>query len=199
MSNILLVKETRAGEKRVALVPEDVKKLISLGHEVVIENDAGVAAGFSNDEYQQAGAEIRTLANENSDGFTQLFKDTDIIVRAKRPNREREIAENKAMRSGMKMIGALDPLEKNSPHMDEYKAAGVEAISIDQLDLTADDPRNILTSMSKIAGRLALKYALEKCQCEAKKAVIIGYGIVGLASFEEAIEYNLQATVILSN
>ena len=51
-------KETAAGEKRVATVPEVVEKLIKLGFKVAVESGAGDAANFSDDAYRAAGAEI---------------------------------------------------------------------------------------------------------------------------------------------
>src|SRR2546427_13035668 len=51
-------KETVAGERRVALVPEVVGRLVKAGHEVVVEGDAGVEAGFPNDAYTAVGASL---------------------------------------------------------------------------------------------------------------------------------------------
>jgi len=55
---IAIAKETREAEARVALVPESVPKLTALGHQVVIEPEAGAAAQFSDEEYVEAGAEV---------------------------------------------------------------------------------------------------------------------------------------------
>ncbi|MFI4955530.1 MAG: hypothetical protein ACHP9Y_06410, partial [Gammaproteobacteria bacterium] len=58
---ILVVKETRENEKRVALTPPGVALLTQQGYRVLIEEDAGVQSGFSNSEYAAAGAEIFIL------------------------------------------------------------------------------------------------------------------------------------------
>ena len=63
---VAVPKETRAGECRVALVPESVKKLVKAGIEVVVERGAGEAAFLPNALYQEAGAEIEPDANTNS-------------------------------------------------------------------------------------------------------------------------------------
>jgi len=51
-------KETHGGEKRVAIVPNTVKKLLKLGFVVHVEEDAGVEAGYSNQEYEKNGAVV---------------------------------------------------------------------------------------------------------------------------------------------
>ena len=58
-------KETAAGEKRVATVPDVVEKLIKLGFSVAVESGAGDAANFSDDAYRAAGAEIKTYATQD--------------------------------------------------------------------------------------------------------------------------------------
>jgi NAD(P) transhydrogenase subunit alpha len=55
---IAVLKETQPGERRVAQVPETVGKLVKAGHEVIVEHDAGLAAGFDDEAYKEAGATI---------------------------------------------------------------------------------------------------------------------------------------------
>jgi len=184
------------GEQRVSLIPSDVAKLIQRSCEVIVEAGAGTGSGFSDQDYQQIGAKIRI----NEGDFSSLFHEVDIIVRAKRPNREREIAESKVFTGNTIMIGALDPFETNSPHIEEYKQAKITAYSIDQLDLPVDNPMNILASMSQIAGKLALLDAMEKTQLnKVKHCVIIGSGVAGMAAIEEAIAQGLEITVIVTS
>ncbi len=199
MANILITKETRAGESRVALIPADVKKLANKGYKIYIEQNAGTAAGYPDQEYENAGAEIRYINQYSVENFKKLFANINIIVRVKRPDTQREKLENQALSQGMIMIGALDPLEKHSSHINEYHQAGIHAYSIDQMQLAHDDPMNILASMSKIAGRLALLDALDKFHSTIKKVVIIGFGIVGYSAFMEARSKNLPTTVIINN
>lgn len=198
--NILVAKESRNQEQRVSLIPADLAKLIEQGHKVAVEAGAGQLSGYSDQEYIQAGAEIRP---ENGD-YMQLFAGVDLLLRAKRPDRQREIAEIEAIAKlnpeKFLMVGALDPYEKNSTHMQEYAAAGITAYSIDQLDLPADDPMNILASMSKIAGKLALQDALQKTQIsQPKNAVVIGAGVSGMAAVAEAVQQGLNVSLILTN
>lgn len=197
--NILIPKETRAGEMRCALIPKEVQALIKQGHHIFVEHDAGKGAGFSDQDYIDAGAVIRYIHNESLDSYKAYFNHINLVVRAKRPERPREILENSAMAPGTILVGALDPLEKNSSHIDEYHRAHIIAYSIDQLNLPSDDPMNLLAAMSHIAGRLALLDAIEKCHSKASQIVIIGFGAVGRAAFQEAMDRHLSTTVILTN
>lgn len=190
--SILLVKESRAGEQRVALIPEDIKKLISMGHKVFVESGAGEAAGFSNSEYLKSGGVIRDF---NQD----LFAGINLIIRAKRPEREREIFENKIMPMGIIMIGALDPFEKNSTHMAEYESKKLQIHSIDQLKLDSDDPMNLLAAMSKMAGKICLQEAVKLINYSPKKVLIIGFGVIGKAALEEVFDQKLEPLVFVSN
>lgn len=196
---ILIVKETRAGETRVALIPADVKKLVTVGFTVFVEQGAGQAAGFTDQDYITNGAIIRELKNNDLAAFEIFFKDIDIIARVKRPDRAREILENKTILSGAIMVGALDPLEKNSEHMEEYHQKNIQPHSIDQLKLEITDPMNLLAAMSRMAGRLALLDAVKKSKSLINKVVIIGFGGVGQSAFAEAIQQKFNTTVLLNN
>ncbi len=199
MFKIFLSKESRAGEQRVALIPKHVKQLIEQGHTVAIEQDAGVGAGFSNQDYQAAGASVVTIKQQSQASFASALKDINLIVRAKRPSAAREALEIQAVKPGTKMVGALDPLESHSDHIAQYHKVGLQAYSIDQLALPADDPMNILAAMSRLAGQLSLKDAIQKCQHTVKSVAIIGFGEAGRSAFFEAKHQGLQATVIVGN
>src|SRR3954465_15912715 len=87
-------KETAAGEKRVATVPEVVEKLIKLGFSVAVESGAGDAATCGDETYRAAGAEIAATAAE-------LWAKADIIFKVRAPSPE----EVGLMRSGATLIG----------------------------------------------------------------------------------------------
>ena len=191
--HILLVKETKAVEQRVALIPDQVAQLVQDQQHVYVETSAGEAAGFADAEYEQAGAEIR------HGSLADIFANIDIVVRAKRPDAQREPQEIYLLSPGTLMIGALDPLEKGAEHIKGYHQAGIVAYSIDQLDVPADDPMNILHPMSQLAGTLCVRDALIKAQRAVNNIVIIGFGSVGQAAFAEAQAQSLSVTVMLRN
>ena len=74
-------KEIKAQEERVALLPSGVYQLIQSGHEVIVEFEAGTGAGFSNDDYKQAGAQLES-------DHAGVFERSELIVKVKEPQPE---------------------------------------------------------------------------------------------------------------
>ncbi|MEK6593693.1 MAG: NAD(P)(+) transhydrogenase (Re/Si-specific) subunit alpha, partial [Pseudomonadota bacterium] len=93
-------KETAAGEKRVASVPEVVEKLIKLGFKVVVQSGAGDAANFSDDTYRAAGAEI-------VDSADKLWSAADIVFKVRGPGTE----EVGLMREGCTLVSFIWPAQ----------------------------------------------------------------------------------------
>lgn len=197
--NILVVKETRAGESRVALTPNDVEAMIKNGHSITVEKNAGLEAGYNDKTYQDAGASIVKIAESKLSSYKDTFKNFNMIVRVKRPDLQREKLENKAFQAGTIMVGALDPFEKKSSHTNEYRSAGILAYSIDQAKLSPTDPMNLLAAMSRLTGQLALNDAISKCNNNINKVVIIGVGTAGQSALDEAVKLKLPVTAIVRN
>lgn len=196
---IFLLKESRNNEKRVALIPSDVAQLINLGVMVYVEDSAGVWAGYSNADYLLAGARIRQINYDQIDSYRQAFSDIDIIVRVKRPDRAREKIENRVIKPHTKMVGLLDILERDSEHISEYQQAKIEYYSLDQFIFPANTPMDSLKEMSRIAGKLALKHAIETFNAPVRHVSIIGNGEAGTATSQECMKRNIPHTVITSN
>src|SRR5437764_12812207 len=91
-------KETAAGEKRVATVPDVVEKLVKLGFSVAVESGAGDAANFADDTYRAAGAQVVAKAAE-------LWAQSDIVLKVRAPSTE----EVGLMREGGTLIGLIWP------------------------------------------------------------------------------------------
>ena len=98
MINLLVLKETVDSEKRVALVPDEIKKYLELGFKVTIEKDAGIGAGFLNDDYRKQNANI-------SQNVKNSIKESDIIIKVQKP----ELSIIKEMKIGTILIGLLSP------------------------------------------------------------------------------------------
>ena len=71
-----LPKEIKENEFRVAIIPSNVRKLVDAGHQVYVEKDAGLAAGFADEMYKAAGAEI--VPDEKT-----VFKEAELIIKVK--------------------------------------------------------------------------------------------------------------------
>ena len=98
MARLAVTRERKAGETRVALTPDAVKKLVALGLTVTVERGAGLAASAPDADYQAAGAEIAPDLAAALDG-------ADILAKVRVPADE-EIA---ALKRGAIVVGLLDP------------------------------------------------------------------------------------------
>ena len=114
-------RETAAGERRVATVPEVVEKLLKLGFKVAVESGAGEAANFSDDAYRAAGAEI--VADARS-----LWTSSDIVFKVRGPGAE-EVA---LMREGGALVSFLWPAQ-NPELMQQLAARKATVLAMDSV------------------------------------------------------------------
>ena len=121
-------RETAAGERRVALVPESCKKLIQAGYEVAIESGAGEAAGFANSAYTDAGAAI--VADPAS-----LVASGDIVLKVTAPGNNGGRDETAWMKPGAIYVGSLMPL-RNLGAVRALAAKHVTAFATDAIPRT---------------------------------------------------------------
>ena len=180
-------KEVRPNERRVALVPESVAKLIAAGMEVVVQEGAGAAAHFSDTAYKNAGASIVPSASA-------VYETADILVKVQRPTfgGEDEPPEVSMLRSYTVLIGFLQPLYH--PAMAKGLAEmGVISFSMDAVPRIARaQSMDALSSMSSIAGYKAAIMAAEALgiylpmmvtaagTTPPAKGLVLGAGVAGL-------------------
>jgi NAD(P) transhydrogenase subunit alpha len=194
IDQIIVLKESRSNEGRVALTPETVallstKKIPIL---ILIESGAGHLAGLSDEEYIKAGAKIFTL--------NSTLPANSLILRVKCPTPEREKLENKFFSENNMMMGFLDPLEHDTSHIARWKKLGMKLISLELLRITGDDPRNAQAAMSRFAGELALHDALKHYEGSLPKNVmVIGTGPAGLSAAITASKLKLPIVLLGRN
>ena len=99
--NIVVLRETQAGEARVALMPESVKKLVGLGTTVNIESHAGLSAARTDNDYVEAGAEV-------SSDRESLLANADVLAVVNRPSAN----DFARLKRGAVVIGFLRPLDE---------------------------------------------------------------------------------------
>src|SRR5881394_3025451 len=179
-------RETAAGEKRVATVPEVVEKLIKLGFRVAVENGAGDAANFSDETYRAAGAEITP----------DVWAKADIVFKVRAPNRD-EVAR---MREGQTLISFIWPAQ-NPELMQQLAARKVTVLALDSLPrmLSRAQKMDALTSMAGITGYRAVieaahhfgRFLTGQITAAGKvppaKVFIAGAGVAGLAAIGTAV------------
>ncbi len=174
-------KEIKLQEHRIGLTPESVKILHEKNHKVLVENNAGFEAGFSNADYKKSGAVIYTNAKD-------IFKDADIIVKVKEPqmNEVEMIREDQIIYTYLHLAAARELTEG---------LIKSKAVCIAYETVTDDNGRlPLLAPMSAVAGRMSIQagaHSLEKNQkgrglllggapgVEPANVVILGGGVVG--------------------
>lgn len=149
---LTVLKERRAGETRVAATPETVRKLIGLGiTTVAVEAGAGIASGFTDAAYQEAGAEIAPDAAAALAGAEIVLK-----VRAPLGTGEGEVDELSMIPRGALLIGTLEGLAEPS-RAATYASLGIDAASMELLPrITRAQSMDVLSSQANLAGYRAV-------------------------------------------
>jgi len=188
-------RETFAGEKRVATVPEVVEKLIKLGFEVLVESGAGAGANFPDEAYEAAGARIAADA-------AALYGSAGMIFKVRAPT-EDEIA---LMKPGSTLISFVWPAQ-NPELMQALADRRLTVLAVDALprQLSRAQKMDALTSMASISGYRAVIEAANAFgrffngqitaagKVPPAKVFIAGAGVAGLAAIGTAA--NLGAIV----
>lgn len=146
---IAVVKETKQGESRVGMTPENVNLLVDAGNEVLVEENAGIGSGFTNEQYEKVGGVIVDTA---------AAWEAELIAKVKEPM-ESEYAYFKKDQ----VVWGFLHLAANKPCVKKMMEAGVTAISGE--NISVNGVLELLKPMSAIAGRRAVnlgQYYLEK-------------------------------------
>ena len=190
MSQLIGVpRETAAGEKRIATVPDVVEKLIKLGFKVAVQSGAGEAANFDDASYQATGAEIAPDAKA-------LWSAADIVFKVRAPTAE----EVGLMHEGQTLISFIWPAQ-NPDLMQSLAARKVTVLAIDALPrmLSRAQKMDALTSMASISGYRAIIEAANAFgrffngqvtaagKIPPAKVFIAGAGVAGLSAIGTAV------------
>src|SRR5580700_8663304 len=135
-------KEIKEQEHRVAMLPSVVYLLTRLGHEVLVERDAGAGSGFPDKEYEQAGAKIL-------DDHSSVFEQGDLIIKVKEPLP----SEYPLLREGQILFTYLH-LAANKTLTEALMHSGVTAVAYETVEINRRLP--LLEPMSEIAGRMSI-------------------------------------------
>jgi H+-translocating NAD(P) transhydrogenase subunit alpha len=183
-------KETAQDERRVALVPEVVRKLVGAGHEVVVEAGAGEQALLPDALYSDAGATI-------GDPYG-----ADVIVRVAVPSDD----EVSRLRSGQILIGFLAPLTR--PELkDRLRSAGVQALAMESIPrISRAQSMDALSSQANVGGYKAALLGAEHSTrfypmlmtaagtIPPAKVLVLGVGVAGLQALATARRLGAQTT-----
>ncbi|MCD6544628.1 MAG: Re/Si-specific NAD(P)(+) transhydrogenase subunit alpha [Flavobacteriaceae bacterium] len=135
-----ILKELKNGEKRVAISPKIVRSLVDKGFECFIEENAGILAQFTNSDFEESGAKIKTN--------NEIFELADILVKIN-PFEKEEI---QMLKDGQITISQLFHLS-NTDRIEEMAKKGVSAFSLDAMPrISRAQDMDVLSSQNNLAG-----------------------------------------------
>lgn len=190
-------KEIKNNENRVALTPAGVVSFVNAGHKVLVEKNAGIGSGFTNEDYSDTGAEI-------VENVENLWGKSDMIMKVKEPLP----SEYSYFRKGLILFTYLH-LAAEPALAQALKEKGVLAIAYETVSVNRTLP--LLTPMSEVAGRMATQIGAQFLQksnggkgillagvpgVNRGKVTIIGGGIVGTNAAKMAIGIGADVTII---
>ena len=191
-------KEIKNHEYRVGLTPASVRELTSSGHHILVETLAGDSIGFTDELYEDAGAEILATTDE-------IFAQTEMIVKVKEP----QPVECKKLRKGQILYTYLH-LAPDAEQTKLLVESGASCIAYE----TVTDSKGglpLLAPMSEVAGRMSIQagaHHLEKAQgglgtllggvpgVAPANVIIIGGGVVGTHAAQMAVGMGANVTIL---
>jgi NAD(P) transhydrogenase subunit alpha len=184
---IAVPKETAKGERRVALAPENVARLVKQGHEVRVQGGAGAQAGFLDEAYRAAGATVL-------EGAAAVMEGATVVARVRAP----DAREAEEIPAGALVVGLLAPYQ-SGPVLAALAARGVHAMAMERVPRTTRaQSMDALSSQATLAGykavllgASALPRILPMMTTAAgtlapAKAFVIGAGVAGLQAIATA-------------
>ena len=175
-------RETAAGERRVALVPDSVGRLAQSGIAVVVEPGAGVPASYPDEAYREAGAELGSAW------------DADAVVKVQKPSP----AELERLRDGQVLIGFLQPLTDRDG-VEQLASRGVVGFAMESIPrITRAQPMDALSSQATVSGYKAALIAADRLPkflpmlmtaagtVPPAKVLVLGAGVAGLQAIATA-------------
>lgn len=195
--NFGVVKELKKGETRVSMTPDVVAMLDSDGYSVLIESNAGLMSGFSDDDYIKAGATVVKTPDE-------VWENSKIIVKVKEPQK----SEFQYFRPDLVIFCYLHlAVEKElTKELLNRKVTAIASESVESEDGTLP----LLTPMSEVAGKIAVQIGANLLEVhkggsgvllsgvpgvQPGKVIIVGAGVVGTNATQVAIGMGADVSV----
>jgi NAD(P) transhydrogenase subunit alpha len=180
-------KETWPGEVRAAMVPANASKLIKQGFSVAVQSGVGLASGFTDADYAEAGASV-------SDDRGALLAGSDIVMSVRKPDAE----DVSSLKAGTLYISFLDPFNEK-PLVESIAAQGATAISMEMVPRsTRAQKMDALSSQANLAGYVTViqaSFHLPKIMpmmmtpsgtIPPARVFVIGAGVAGLQAIATA-------------
>jgi NAD(P) transhydrogenase subunit alpha len=202
LAEVLVPRECQPGESRVAATPETVKRLAARGLPFQVASGAGARAGFLDDDYAAAGAQVLTAGSES---LQQAWATVDAVLCVQAPPAD----QLGRMRPGSVLAGLLAPYGARDL-VDQLAAGGVSSLALELLPrISRAQSMDVLSSQANIAGYKAVLLASAALDryvpmlmtaagtIQAARALILGAGVAGLQALATA--RRLGAVVYVSD
>ncbi|MEX0649337.1 MAG: Re/Si-specific NAD(P)(+) transhydrogenase subunit alpha [Balneolaceae bacterium] len=180
-------KETEKNETRTALTPDGVEKLITLGFDVQVEKNAGLASSYTDESYTNAGATVTS-------GRDEVLSTCDLLLAVQAPDE----ASVKKMKPGAVLVSFIWPLQ-NKEYVELLKAQNITGIAMDTIPrISRAQSMDALSSMSNIAGYKAALLGANQLDkylpmmmtaagtIPPAKVLVLGAGVAGLQAIATA-------------
>lgn len=191
---IAVLKERAAGESRVAMTPETVKKFAALGATVAVEEGAGAGASIPDEAFREAGAEVAP--------GPKAVAGADIVLGVQAP----DVAALAGAKDGAWVAATFDPF-RNGELVEAYAKAGFEALSMEFMPrITRAQSMDVLSSQSNLAGYKAVIASADEYgrafpmmmtaagTVQAAKCFVMGVGVAGLQAIATAKRLGAQVS-----
>src|SRR5512147_624693 len=197
--NIGIPKERRPFEERVGLSPAGVEILTQHGHQVYVEHEAGIGAGFEDREFEEAGARLVYSSEE-------VFVRADLMLKVARPTRQ----ELEWLRPNTVLAGQLHLAAAREDKIEILLEKKITSIAYEQIQ-AADGSLPVLRPFSQIGGRMSVSIAARLLQnnwggkgmllggipgVPPAEIVIVGGGVVGMCATSAFLGLGAHVTVI---
>lgn len=184
MKTVLVCRETDPRETRVALIPDDIKKLIGMGFSFKFVRGAGIKSGFSDEAYEKAGA---SLIDKEEQGY-----DSEIVLRILKPQ------SADGLKKDTLHLSYLDPFNEKAL-LKEFAKKGIQAVSLEMIPRTTlAQKMDVQSSQTSLAGYVAVVNAAARLPkilpmmvtpsgtINPARVFIIGVGVAGLQAIATA-------------
>ncbi len=191
---IAVLKERAAGEHRVAITPETVKKFAALGASLSVEEGAGARAAIPDEAYRDAGAEVAAA--------TKVAEGADIVLGVQAP----DVTLLTGAKPGAMVAAMFDPFREGE-RVAAYGTAGFEALAMELMPrITRAQSMDVLSSQSNLAGYKAVIAAANEYgrafpmmmtaagTVQAAKVFVMGVGVAGLQAIATAKRLGAQVS-----
>ena len=184
MKTVLVCRETDPRETRVALIPDDIKKLIGMGFSFKVVRGAGVKSGFTDAAYEKAGA---VMIDKEEQGY-----DSEIVLRILKP------ASADGLKPNTLHLSYLDPFNEKAL-LKEFAQKNIQAVSLEMIPRTTlAQKMDVQSSQTSLAGYVAVVNAAARLPkilpmmvtpsgtINPARVFIIGVGVAGLQAIATA-------------